>query len=233
MTNFENLKRIFELGRPITQDDSNKYVKFAFRYKLDNYRLISSGELLIKGNQQGLHVPQYMKEFINFHGEAVMIANKINDKVVALVLRSIHTKKEFMKIGITKSIFYGLGDLSKDFTYGTPIVLVEGHLDRDVFSKLIYNNTLAVTTNKLSKSQIKVLTSLTDNVILMLDNDDSGQVGISHAIKELRKHNVKTTVLKHLYGMKDAGDLIELERINKQNYMFALGNYKRAMLNNK
>ena len=84
-----DLKKIFELGRVIDTDSSNSYLHIAYKLKLKNYRIISNGELLIKGKD--LLVPEYMKEFLRFHNEAIMIANIINDKVLSIVLRSINT----------------------------------------------------------------------------------------------------------------------------------------------
>ena len=40
-----------------------------------------------------------MKEFLRFHGEALMIANIINNKIISITLRSMGPKKEFSKIG--------------------------------------------------------------------------------------------------------------------------------------
>ena len=231
MTNFENLNSIFNLGRCITVGSNNKYIDFAFKYNLPNYRLISSGELLINGINHGVVIPHYMKEYISYHSEAIMIANILDNKVASLTLRSINTKKEFMKIGVTKSLFYGLGDLESDFKYGTPIVIVEGHLDRDVFANKIYRNTLAVTTNKLSRSQLKVLSSLTNKVVLMLDNDDAGRVGQVSAIRSFKKLNINYIELPYPNGVKDAGDLLKLEIMDTPLYNYYVNLYKSNIFN--
>ena len=211
----ENLKKIFELGRVIDKDSPNPYLHIAYKLKLDNYRIISNGELLVKGKD--LIIPEYMKEFLNFHNEAVMIANIINDKVISIVLRSINTKKEFQKIGVSKNMLYGLGRLSPNFKFRDPIILVEGHLDRDVISEF-YPNVLAITTNKISNTQTKILKGLTNRFILMLDNDDAGQAGIRDAYYKLK--GCKITKIEHQAGMKDCGDLVKLERKNKEEYEF-------------
>lgn len=215
LSTHENLKRIFELGRVIDKDSPNPYLHIAYKLKLDNYRIISNGELLVKGKD--LIIPEYMKEFLNFHNEAVMIANIINDKVMSIVLRSINTKKEFQKIGVSKNMLYGLGRLSPNFKFRDPIILVEGHLDRDVISEF-YPNVLAITTNKISNTQAKILKGLTNRFILMLDNDDAGQAGIRDAYYKLT--GCKITKIEHQAGMKDCGDLVKLERKNKEEYEF-------------
>ena len=80
MISCSEMKKIFELGRVIENDSLNAYLHTAYKLKLNNYRLISDGELSIRG--AGLDVPDFMKEFLRFHGEALMIANIINNKIL-------------------------------------------------------------------------------------------------------------------------------------------------------
>lgn len=223
--NYDNLKAIFELGRPITEDSKNSYLHFAYKYNKKNYRLISSGELFVRGRH--LDIPQYLAQYMSFHHEAVMIANFIEDKVISIVFRSISTNKEFMKVGTTKSSFYGLGELSKDFRYGTPILLVEGHLDRDMMATL-YPNTLGVMTSKLSRSQVEILTGLTDKFILMFDNDEAGIEGQKQAKYQLKGN--KIMYMKHDNRLKDAGDLVKLDITNHNRFEEILLDYT-AQLN--
>ena len=128
--NYDNLKAVFNLGRPIMEDSKFPYIHYAYKYKPDNYRLITSGELFVRG--RNLQIPQYLVQFMSFHGEALMMANIIAGKVINIVFRSINTNKEFMKVGSMKSTFYGLGKLSKNFKYGDNIILNEVNLYRDI-----------------------------------------------------------------------------------------------------
>ncbi len=219
--NYNNLKAIFNLGRPITEDSKFPYIHLAYKYNKQNYRLISSGELFIRGKH--LDIPTYLYQYMSYHNEAVMIANIICDKVVSLVFRSINTNKEFMKVGTTRSTFYGLGELSKDFTYGKPILLVEGHLDRDMMAT-IYPNTLGVMTNSLSNSQVELLKGLTNSFILMFDNDEAGIKGQRYAKYKLSGNRIYE--LKHDSSLKDAGDLVKLSMTNKLDYDLILNRYK-------
>ena len=222
--NYTNLKKIFELGRPITEDRDFSYIHFAYKFNKNNYRLITSGELLIRGRD--LEIPQFLVQFMSFHNEAVMIANIIEDKVISIVFRSTDRNKEFVKVGTTKSSFYGLGEL-KDFKYGDPILLVEGHLDRDMMAT-IYPNSLGIMTSHLSKSQIKILTYLTNKFILMLDNDEAGIQGQKAAKYQLKGN--KILELKHDYRLKDAGDLVKLDRTNHRLFEEISENYKNQIL---
>lgn len=219
--NYSNLKSIFELGRPILEDNNNPYLHLAYINKKQNYREITSGELVIRG--RNLQIPQFVYQFMNFHNKALMIANIINNKVISIVFRSLDQNKEFIKLGTTKSSFYGIGELDSKFRYGIPILLVEGHLDKDMM-QMIYPNTLGVMTSHLSKSQVDILTNLTNKFILMFDNDEAGINGQKVARNQLKGN--KILELKHNYRLKDAGDLVKLSITNRNLYEEILENYR-------
>lgn len=224
--NYNNLKAIFELGRPITEDNKFPYIHMAYKYNKQNYRLITSGELYIKGKERQLDIPYYVTQFMSFHNEAVMIANIVHNKILSIVFRSTDINKEFIKVGTTKSTFYGLGELSPYFRYGDPILLVEGHLDRDVMS-IIHRNTLGIMTNHLSKSQVELLKGLTNKFILMLDNDEAGREGQKYMKYQLRGNRIYE--LDHDIKLKDAGDLIKLDISNHNEFLNIIEEYKNKI----
>lgn len=223
--NCDELTKLFNIGRPILNDNDFPYLHLAYKYKLNNYRLISSGEIIIKGRE--LNIPDYIIQFVLYNNEVLMIASIISGKVINITFRTIKGEKEFMKVGNTKGTFYGLGDLSPDFRYGNPIILVEGHLDRDVMSCMFYKNTLAIMTNQLSKMQTKLLEGLTNNIILMLDNDKSGRDGTRFIKYQLK--GFKINEIMHSIYLKDAGDLLKLEMKNKSEFRDTVDYYNNQL----
>ena len=219
--NYTNLKRLFDLGRPIVEDSHNPYLHLAYKYSKKNYKVITTGEIYVKGKE--LNIPDYIYAFMSYHNEALMIANIIGGKVISIVFRSLDANKEFIKIGTTRATFYGLGELSDNFKYGDPILLVEGHLDRDVMAE-IYPNTLGIMTNHLSKVQVEILKYLTNKFILMLDNDDAGKDGLKTAKHQL--YGNKVVELKHDPYLKDAGDLMKLDLEDHRKYLRVVEDYK-------
>lgn len=221
LSKYENLKAIFNLGRLVTEDSDNSYLHLAYTYKLNNYKLITNGELIVNGKD--LDIPSYMLQFLNFHGESIMIANIVNEKVISITLRSLDHNKEFMKIGTSKSMLYGLGNLNERFKYGDPLILVEGHLDRDVVYNLINKNVVALTTNKISKTQLQILNHLTNNFILLLDNDEAGMAGTKDSFYKLKGMKVHsyTSVLQSS-NIKDCGDLLKLSKNNPSEFNWTL-----------
>jgi DNA primase len=139
-----------------------------------------------------------------------MIPNTINGTVYSLTFRNINGKKQFLKLGATTHLFYGMGNLPEDFTYGIPIVIVEGNMDCDV-AKLIYPYTLATLTNSISQNQIRILAGLTNKVVIAYDNDEAGNQGYWNAYNNLVRYGFKVKRFKHSDNIKDFGDLIDAQ----------------------
>lgn len=221
------MQEVFELGRLITNDSTNKYLHLAYINHFKHYKLISSGEIFVKG--RNLDIPEFVKAFIQNNNQVLMMANIISGKVVGLTFRTIEGPKDFLTWGNNKGNFYGLGQLSQSFKYGDPIILVEGLFDCDVI-KQYYPNTMAVLTSGLTKNQTAVLTRLTNNVILMLDNDEAGERGTSYSELSIsNKCNVR--IFKHHPKCKDPGDIISLKMNNDEDADFIEEYYKRSIQN--
>lgn len=221
------MQEVFELGRLIVEDSANKYLHLAYKNKYKHYKLITSGELFIKG--KGLNIPEFVKAFIQNNNQVLMMANIISGKVVGLTFRTIEGPKDFLTWGNNKGNFYGLGQLSQDFKYGDPIILVEGLLDCDVI-KQYYPNTMAVLTSGLTRNQTAVLTRLTNQVILMFDNDEAGIKGTKLSENALRT-KCSTRVFQHHPKCKDPGDLVDMEINKDPDYDFIETYYRLGIQN--
>lgn len=216
--------KLYSISRIIENDNRNKYTFFASNFNMYNYRLITNTELAIKGKD--IDIPIFIRNFIEDNSEVLLIFNNISGKSNGVLLRAID-KKEFCNFGFGKGMFYGLGDLEEDFKYGDTIILVEGAIDRDVCAKFLSKNCLALLTSRLSNNQLEILTRLTNNVILLLDNDDVGRQGEVSIRKKLeeRKINVHDLELK-APDIKDLGDLLELYRFKNPRFNDIIESYK-------
>ena len=220
MTNVKT--QIFRLARPIAEC-RNKYEWLAREKNLKNYRVITSGELLVRGKD--LDMPMYIKEFVKQNEEVLLIGNMIKDEVLGIVLRGIK-EKSFINYGFGKGMFYGLGDLDKDFKYGDLIVLVEGTIDRDVCSNYITKNCLSVLTSTVTRNQAKVLKCLTNKVLLLLDNDEAGHNGEVNTYRKLKQAGITCYTINKSDIIKDLGDLLELKRKNDVRANLIIQNYR-------
>lgn len=213
---------IFNLGRPITQE-RNKYEWFAKYYGLKHYRVISAGELLVRGKD--LDIPTYLKEFIKLNEEVLMLANYVGNEVSGIIFRGIK-EKTFINFGFGKGNFYGLGDLDKSFEYGDLIVLVEGTADRDVCNQFITKNCLSVLTSGVTKSQAKVIKYLTNKVFLLLDNDDAGNKGTELTKRKLMSIGISVKTINKSNKIKDLGDIIPMMMNKDKSYQTILDMYR-------
>ena len=201
-------QQLFNIARKI-ETRRSKYEYMSSGLGQLNYRIITDGELNIRGKD--IELPTYVRSFINAHKEVIIIANIIRGKVMGILLRGVN-EKVFMDYGFRKGSFYGLGSLFPDFKYGDPIVLVEGAIDCDFAKQFITKNCLAVMTSSVSMTKAKVLSCLTDRVLLFLDNDEAGSKGEEITKTRLESLGVSVDILPKVSKIKDLGDLLDLYR---------------------
>lgn len=213
---------LYRLARPITKQD-NKYMYIASKYNLSNYRIISSGEVNIRGKD--LDLPFYVREFVRQQGEVIMMCNIIGSEVSGIIFRGIH-EKIFTNFGLGKGNFYGLGDLDDSFKYGDLIVLVEGAIDRDVCKLFITRNCLSVLTSTVSKNQLQVLQCLTNKVLLILDNDDAGTRGEEATVRKLNQVGITAYTISKSDLVKDLGDVLEMKMRNDMRADMVINAYR-------
>jgi hypothetical protein len=159
----------------------------------------------------GLHtrMPKYLLDFISEHGEVLLIANIIEGFIPLIQLRSLHGEKKFSVVGSQSKLFYGLGYLDNNFKYGDWVVIVEGIADADLCRGL-YPNVLATMTSRITKSQFEVLKLLTNNIILIGDNDIPGKKGTKANKQLIQKEGMNARIIFQYGDFKDIGELGDL-----------------------
>lgn len=218
---------VYSLGDPNAKlKDSNKYIYFMNHYKSD-YRFVSASKLMINCSTA---LPTYIKDYLKYSGDSIMLPNKINDTVYSITFRNINGPKQFIKMGQTSHLFYNMGNLPEDFVYGTPIILVEGNMDCDSISQ-IYPYTLATLTNSLSLNQLQLLSHLTNKVIVAYDNDEAGNKGYWSVYNSLTKIDFIVKRFRHSHQLKDFGDLIDLKMKDNEEYEYISTLYKMQINN--
>lgn len=214
--------KLYQISRPI-KTDGTKYEYIASHYNLPNYRIISSGEMAIRGKD--LDIPYYVREFSRQHNEVIMMCNIINKEISGIIFRALD-EKVFTNYGLGKGNFYGIGQLDDNFKYGDLIVLVEGAIDRDVCSLFITKNCLSVLTSTITNNQLQVLENLTNKVLLLLDNDEAGNNGEVQTKRKLNQVGITCYTINKSEIIKDLGDLLELKRKNDMRADLIIQNYR-------
>jgi 5S rRNA maturation endonuclease (ribonuclease M5) len=156
--------------------------------------------------ERGRSFPAYAYDFVGQKGEVFCFLNMILEVCLSIVLRA-KDSKEFVTINKYSALPYGVGDLS-GFDYGKLLVVVEGHKDREAL-RCIYPYVVAIGTSNVSKNMAYVLSTLTNKVFLLLDNDQAGKDGAKAAVWKLRKHKVDAVVGEQYSKYKDTGSIAD------------------------
>lgn len=201
-------KELFSIGKNISnQDVSDPYSFLAFRYKLPNYKVFTLESLIQLGDKVN-ELPSYLRNFIADEKKVIGIFNYYDNHIFYVVFRSI-TNKKFFTYGEYLEFPYGIFSLDNKFTPDTPIVLVEGLKDRDILST-IYPYVFALQSTGLSNMGREILKTLTNNVILLLDNDEQGIKGQKYEYFKL-KESLNVSYFKHPDRIKDVGTILDYE----------------------
>lgn len=214
--------KLYNMSRPITTD-TTKYEYIASHYGLPNYRVISSGEVNIRGKD--LNLPYYVREFVRQHGEVVMMCNIVEKEVSGIIFRALE-EKVFTNYGLGKGNLYGIGQLEDDFRYGDLIVLVEGAIDRDTCSLFITRNCLSVLTSTITNNQLQVIQNLTNKVLLLLDNDEAGNNGEARTKRKLNQAGITCYTISKSSYIKDLGDLLDMKMRKDYRADVIINNYR-------
>lgn len=229
-THLPILQFLYNISREINEAkmNSDDYTYLACFANLSNIRALSLGEIIQYKDKFKYYM--YIYRFIKDNGDAVLIFNMYKNIPIGCTIRNVKNH-QFIDVGNTGGLFYGLCSLSPNFKYGDPLVIVEGPKDCETFRAIFKNkNCIGMMTSNVSIAQLQVLKSLTNNVILANDNDATGIKSQKDFIKYNSKQ-FKINALKHPDYLKDFGDLIPLIRNDKQKLKEAITYYNIQMNN--
>lgn len=214
------VEQLYNLPKVEQFDDANKYMYYMNRNETQ-YKLLSAHQII----NSVPNIPDFVYQHLVSTGDCILLPNIIDNQVYSLTFRSLKSDKRFLKYGEFSSLIYNMGNFPKDFTYGTPIMIVEGNLDCDVVKEL-YPYTVATLTATLTNNQLNIITHLTNKVILAFDNDEAGEKGYYISCSRLSKQGIRVFRFNHRDDLKDFGDLIELKRNDIQDYYNVIDDYK-------
>lgn len=167
--------------------------------KLDNLGLIAKDG--IKGYDK--FVNRIMIPICNLEGNVVGFTGRIfNGEDSA---KYINTKETLIyKKG---NILFNYHNAKNYIRESKCAILVEGNMDAIRLYSSGIRNVLALMGTALTKEQVTILKKLRVPIILMLDNDNAGELATLNIGEELTKNNVETKVVR-LSGAKDPDEYI-------------------------
>lgn len=197
------LNKLYQQARPVPTElaYTNKYT-FSASLRLIEVKYLDINDALTQGDNK-------LSGFIAEYGQVLLFPNLINGTLTDITLRSMDGRGH-LKLGSTQ-FPYNVGNLRKDFRYGDPIYLVEGIGDL-VMMKLIDPDLdiIAMQTSAMGKRQIDFLKDITNNFILIRDNDIAGERGARNMGYTFKHFGVNLEVYNQFHELKDTGQILEL-----------------------
>lgn len=96
------------------------------------------------------------------------------------------------------------------------VIIVEGNMDAIRMYSMGFKNTIALMGTTLTKDHIEIIKKLRSKVILLLDNDDAGEIATINNGQALENNNIETFVVR-LSDYKDPDDYLINMGIDKMN----------------
>lgn len=195
------LEDMYNLAKDINKDQQliNKYLWAGYNKLLD-VRYFDVNDTFT--------VQTPINDYVKKYGSIMIFPNIVNGKIVDLSIRTVEQKKV-----LTYKIVdlpFGVGTLRDDFKYGDPLFLVEGVGDYCALKFIDKNiDVVAMMGNSVAKDMYETYASITNNIILLADNDESGRQTINSIEKRFRKLSVNVEVIPQFDTMKDTGDILD------------------------
>jgi hypothetical protein len=214
-----NLEKMYSIAKPIPEHlkDHNKYTWLGY-HKIINVRYLDVNDV-IKNKMP-------INSFVSEHGAVLLFANIINGHIIDILIKALNTKHILNYRA--QNFPYHIGQL-QNFKYGDPLFIVEGIAD--VGGLKIIDPTIpvvALKTNDISKESYEIYKSLTDKIVLILDNDKAGQMQLTKIRLKLKDLGIQTFVIDQFAALKDTGEIIDLimsyEKTKDQNKLLLLNN---------
>lgn len=198
-----DLTALYNIARPIPE--SRQYDTkdtWAVYNNLIEAKYLDVNDVL---SNQHLVITSYIGQF----NEVLLYPNRVLGEIVDIYVRPIFSKAAPLKLG-NQNFPYNIGNLSKDFKYGDTLYLVEGIGDLAAV-KLIKPdiNIVAMQTSQLSNKQLEFLSKITNNFILLADDDNAGRIGSKNMFFRFKDLGCHMTTMKQYTSYKDTGDFLD------------------------
>ena len=153
--------------------------------------------------------------------------------IVALVGRTLLDNKERESLKIPKykntsfkkgNYLFGLFENKESIIENDMVYIVEGQFDVIKANSIGFNNVIALGTSHMTNYQFSTILRYTNNIILLLDNDEAGIKGRESIIKKYSKFaNIQNFYIPESY--KDIDEYISTENIkNFEDLSFQIQN---------
>jgi DNA primase len=184
--------------------NTNALIQFFAQKKIGEEQLIQAN--LITRNEQGL--------FCRFQDRLIFPIRDFQNRVIAFGGRVLEENSQKAKYVNSEEYFlfnkrknlYGLHHAKKSIKELDSCILVEGYMDVIMCHQFGFTNTIACMGTALTYEQVALIKRLTNNVILMLDQDEAGLTATEKSYEQLKKYGMSVTVVA--LRKKDPAELL-------------------------
>lgn len=187
-------------------------------------------------NNPNLSISTYLSQ----QTAVLMYPNRVGNVIIDIFVRPLYTRVAPLKLG-PQILPYNIGNFRQDFKYGDPIILVEGTADLALVKLLGELDIIAMNTAKLPKHHLETLTKISNNFLLLADNDEPGQRAARSMTYDFRERGATLKILPQFKDYKDTGDLLQDLKLFTETQDYSLKNkieqaktyYRTLIKNNK
>lgn len=151
------------------------------------------------------------------HHNLIMPYKDVYGNIIAIVGRSILPDDKRQHLNISKykntsfnkgSHFFGLFEAKDSVIANNAVFIVEGQFDAISAQDKGIPNTIALGSSNMTFEQFALITRYTNNLMLLLDNDNAGKLGAEKIIKSYGRYaNIKQCKIPD--GYKDIDDALK------------------------
>lgn len=168
--------------------------------------------------------PRTINNLVFENNPLIMPFRDAHGKIVAIVGRSLLSDHELKSRGVHKYLntigfkksqyLFGLFESKQNIIDQDEVYVVEGQFDLIKAWECGLKNIVALGTSNMTNYQFSVICRYTNNIILLLDNDEAGQKGRNLIYKKFANlANIQNWYVPEPY--KDIDEYLTKEKINK------------------
>ena len=179
-----------------------------------NSKNISEDQLI----QAGLLTKNEHGHYCRFIERLIFPIKDFQNRVIAFGARNLdpqsnrakYVNSEESSIFNKRKCLYGLNSAKKHIKEQDLCILVEGYMDVIICHQFGFKNVIACMGTALTYEQVALIKRLTNNVVLMLDQDEAGLTATEKSYEQLKKYDMTVSVAQQNQE-KDAADLLTQE----------------------
>lgn len=148
--------------------------------------------------------------FIIKYEKVFLLPNFVNGKLLDLMIKPFNTNEQILEFKVG-DLPYGIGEIPDTFKFGDTLFIVEGVGDYGGLKLIDRNvNVIATRTNAITSNMYKFISSITNRVVIIPDNDEPGRKHIRKMKTRFADLGVSVSIIEQFGSLKDTGEIVDI-----------------------